>query len=262
MKIGVAQIQCSLGHAEENFQLISNLVKQAKDAEAVAVFFPELSDLGYDMDVVHDKAHKWSDPFVANLKQLALDSGIYICSGVSEKSFKGVYNSICVISPEGYFISSYRKTHLFGYKDVNEKDVFLEGNDIGVVEIAGVKFGLSLCFDLRFPEMFRTLREKGAEVLVNLSAWPKVRATQLDVLIKARAIENQCYFIEANRVGCDNNLEFAGNSCVLDALGEKIIDLKQDENTIQFCDLDLYKLKQFRENFNLWERRRTDLYIS
>src|SRR6266436_3463145 len=150
MKIAVAQIACSLGDPEANLSKVRDFSRRAKDAGAELVVFPEMTDTGYAMPVIRARADHWNGGFVPALKEIARKLSIAIVSGVSERDGSTIYNSQVLIDSHGDIPAKYRKTHLYAVAPIEEHKCFSPGNNFTSFGFAGLRFGLSICYDLRF----------------------------------------------------------------------------------------------------------------
>src|SRR3954464_13839027 len=200
MKIAAAQIACVLGDIDANLRKMRDFSKRAKRDGAELIVFPEASDTGYSMPVIRDLAKPWTEGAVPALQEVAKEFSLTIVAGVSERDGDIVYNSQVFIDPKGQIVAKYRKTHLFVLAPNDESTCYTPGDKFVSVPAEGFKFGLSICYDLRFPEVARALAlEHGANVLLVSSAWPLPRVAHLRALAVARAIENQSYLVLADR---------------------------------------------------------------
>ena len=261
MKVAVAQISCSLGDPEANLSKVRDLSRRAEEAGAELIVFPEMSDTGYSMPVIQKHASHWKAGFVPGLQQIGKNLSISIVSGVSERSGSSIYNAQILIDAKGTIVAKYRKTHLYAVAPVEEQTCFAPGNSFASFELGGLKFGFSICYDLRFPEMFRKLvTEQNVGVFLISSAWPFPRDEHFRVLTQARAIENQSYVIASNRVGKDDDLWFCGNSAVIDPRGVMIAAASADREELIHADLSEALLLSVRRRVQSLGHRRQDLY--
>jgi len=125
---------------------------------------------------------------------------------------------------------------------------FAAGNDPMLFDWNGVKVCPLICYDLRFPEVFRTAAVRGAEVFAVIANWPRARQHHWEILLKARAVENQAYVIGVNRVGRDPNLRYEGGSLVVDPRGKVIADGKTCEGVIR-AEINRVELQEYRRRF-------------
>jgi len=158
-------------------------------------------------------------------------------------------------------LAKYRKTHLVTAAPLDERVCLSPGNEFVSCKIDNFNVGLSICYDLRFPEMARTLVvERGANVIVNSSAWPVVRAEHLRILALARAVENQSYFIIANRVGTDDGVTFCGSSVIVDPSGAVLAAAPADREEIIYGEISNEVVDLVRSRVAVFQHRRPDLY--
>ena len=157
MKIAVAQISCSLGDPEANLSKVRDFSRRAKEAGAELIVFPEMTDTGYSMPVIQKHADHWKTGFVASLQEIANQLSMAIVSGVSERDGSSIYNSQVLVDAKGDIVAKYRKTHLYAVAPVEEQTCFAPGDTFASFALGGLRFGFSICYDLRFPEMYRKL---------------------------------------------------------------------------------------------------------
>ncbi len=260
IKVAVAQMRCRLGDLAHNSEKIADFVKRAAEDQCRIVVLPEISDVGYETSAIKKHAATWSELPYETAARAAKEHGLYVVCGLSEKTDLGTFNTAAVIDPSGNLLTKYRKTHLFSPAPVEEHKVFRAGDDLVTAEIDGVTFGFTICFDLRFPELYRSLTLKGATVLVNCTAWPASRTAHWTTLTQARAIENQAYFLGANRVGSDGGMTFCGHSIVVSPFGEVICEANAEDEDLLFAELDSEEVRTFREKIPVLQCRRTDVY--
>ena len=160
VKIAVAQIACELGNPPANLRKIRNFAERAKEASAELVVFPEMSDTGYAMQVIREQAKSWNEGAVPELQNIAQILSIAIISGVSERADDHIYNSQVVIDSAGTIMAKYRKTHLFAPAPIEEDKCCTPGDAIVSVDFGPLRFGLTICYDLRFPEIYRVARHR------------------------------------------------------------------------------------------------------
>lgn len=167
------------------------------------------------------------------------------------------FNALFCIGSDGAILGRYDKLHLFSY--MNEQKRYAPGKDIRIVELAGLRFGLTICYDLRFPELYRSLRAQGADVLVVIAQWPTARGDHWRTLLSARAIENLCYVVGVNRCGsvptADGDLDFPGASMAVDPWGKTLVAMGAQPD-LAIVDLDATRIAQVRKEFRSWDDRR------
>lgn len=262
LTVGVVQMDCRPGDVAANCEKIASFAGQAAAAGCKVVVYPEMSDTGYEPEAIKRSASSWKDAPFALLQRTAQEHGIYLICGISEKTPEGLYNCAAVVDPSGKLLTKYRKTHLFTPAPIAEQTIFLPGDTLVTAEIGGMMFGFSICYDLRFPELYRALALRGAHVLVNCTAWPVSRTVHWQTLARARAIENQAYFLGANRVGTDGESSFAGSSCIIDAFGESLALGDRESEELLIAELDSRPVEQIRRDIPVLQGRRCELYTA
>jgi omega-amidase len=261
MKIAAAQIACSLGDIDANIGKIRNFVSRAKDVGAELVVFPEMVDTGYSMPVIQKLARPWTEGAVPELQQIAQTFSIAIICGVSERDGAAIYNSQAFVDSNGDIVAKYRKSHLFSVQPIEEQKCFSPGNELCTFAMNEFRFALSICYDLRFPEMFRKQAANDhANVFVISSAWPFPRLEHLRALTLARAIENQSYVILSNRVERDDGVAFCGSSAIVDPYGVLMAAASADREELISAELSHDVIDSVRNRMPVFEHLRRDLY--
>jgi omega-amidase len=261
MKIAVAQISCSLGDPEANLVKVRDFVRRGKQLGAELIVFPEMTDTGYSMPVIRTHANPLNRGFVPGLQEIASDLSIAIVSGVSERDGSSIYNSQVLIDSRGDISAKYRKTHLYAVAPVEEQTCFAPGDAFTSFELGNLRFAFSICYDLRFPEMYRKLatQQKVGAFIIS-SAWPFPRVEHFRTLAMARAIENQSYVIASNRVGKDDDLWFCGSSAIIDPRGVVIAAASADREELIHAAVSEELVMSVRSRVESFAHRRPDLY--
>ena len=259
MKISVVQMECDLGNVKANIEKVSFYTSKARQEGFDLVVFPEMVDTGYNMDVIRDKASSWDENNSENpfnlIKKAGKDNKIHIICNISEKEDDKIYNTTLVVSPDGEAVGKYRKNHLADYPPLNEGSCITPGENLKIVEISEIKFGLLTCYDLRFPEISRSLVLGGADALVLCSAWPFPRLIHWNTLVRARAIENQVYFIAANRVGSDGSITFCGSSRIIDPYGVILSSASENYESFISGNINIQTIKKVRKYIPVFSHR-------
>ncbi len=261
MKIAVAQIACALGDVEANLRKIGEFAARAREVDAELVVFPEMADTGYSMSIIRQHATEWNDGAVSELQKIARNLSIAIACGVSEKTATCIFNSQVVIDTKGEIIARYRKTHLFTPAPIEEHTCFEPGAEFAAFAFAGMRFASSICYDLRFPEVYRTQTiEQAANVFLISSAWPFPRVEHLRTLALARAIENQSYVVLSNRVGTDDGVTFCGASAIIDPYGVVLSAASSDGEELIVAEISPEAVESVRKRMPVLDHRRAELY--
>lgn len=184
------------------------------------VILPEIWNIGFmSFDRYAPEAEDMDGPTVTMLRKAARSKGVFLHTGsFVEKAGGKLYNTSLLLSPEGEVIAKYRKIHLFGYNSL-ETQILTPGDTVAVADTPFGKMGLATCFDLRFPELFRAMTDKGAEYFLVCSAWPYPRIEPWIMLNRVRALENQACLISSNSCGMNGTAQFVGHSMVIDPWG-------------------------------------------
>jgi omega-amidase len=226
MRVAVAQMDCRPGDLAANAKVAAELITEAGTAGAELVVLPELADTGYVMADIARSARPLDDNvYLDEVMTLAADLGLIVASGVAERVGDQIYNSLVVSDGPGSILTCYRKVHLHAL--AGEDRVFTPGDHLGQLRLSELTVAPTICFDLRFPAVFRTLTRAGTEVFVLVAAWPFPRLRHWSTLLLARAIENQSYVVAANRVGQDVDTQFCGSSAIVDPYGTVVASMDE-----------------------------------
>ena len=263
MKAAVVQFKASTDK-DTNLKKIISFISNAASKNAALCAFPEFmmfyTDSSQTPKQLADLAETINGDFVRAIAKTAKENHIQVVGSFYEKSRKKdrVYDTAFIINESGTVISTYRKIHLYDALGFRESDKMIRGSKITrPVKTSIGKIGMMICYDLRFPEMSRSLAASGSEVLVVPSAWVdgNMKEDHWVTINKTRAIENGCYVIAPDQVGHI----YCGRSLVIDPYGKILLDMKKKQG-IDFVDIDLDKVSQTRELLPLLENRRTDIY--
>jgi predicted amidohydrolase len=258
------QLNSSLDKAA-NVRAAERQIVQAASQGAELVVLPELfTGYGALAEVV-PLAEPIPGPTTERLAALAREHRLHIAAGLAEtSSFAGKARNACVlIGPAGEMLAVYRKMHLFDVDlpdggRVRESDYILPGEDVVVVDTPLGRCGLAICYDLRFPELFRRLSAAGAELLLFPSAFTAVTGRDhWFPLLQARAIENQWFMVAANQAGQHNGgMASFGHSCVLDPWGRLLAHVERDEACVTVATIDPASLRDVRQRLPALRHRK------
>lgn len=255
MIIGIAQIDIAWEDSKENMKKVEGLIKEASENKAELMLFPEMALTGFTMDI--NKLVLSEEQIINWLKKEAINNNINIGLGFAIKADEKGMNKYVIVSKEGDVLAKYTKIHPFSYGGENDK--YYSGNEICVCEINKFKIAPFICYDLRFPEVFQ-IASKEANIITVAASWPKAREEHWITLLKARAIENQCYVIGINRVGSGDGLQYNGASIVVSPNGEILNDISSEE-TLIIKDIELNKIQEVKDKFDIKKDRREELYM-
>jgi len=260
MQIGCAQIDCEIGDVAANVRKIRDFAQRARAAGCELVVFPEMVDTTCDMDAARLHGSTWEHGPFEELQSIAAETSLCIVCGMSERDGKDLFNAVAVIGPDGNLIARYRKTHLITTEPFSEDRVFTAGDSLCMFSFGGLKFGVMVCYDLRFPEVARYYATHDAAAIVMPSAWPLSRIAHWRTLVAARAIENQLYLACANRTGVDRDVVFGGTSTIADPWGEIVAAAPEREEALVAGTIDIARVREIREYMPVFRHRRPDLY--
>lgn len=216
--------------------------------------FPEMWPSGFSIDR-RATLEKGNSECLDWMQDYARSHRCYLVGSMLELAKQRAYNSAYVIAPTGKRLASYRKIHLFAYGGETRR--FHSGNQVVAFSSLWGKIGLAVCFDLRFPELFRRLSKYGTRLIFLPSAWPKERLDHFTALLKARAIENLCYVVGLNKVGRGHHEKpviYGGHSAVFGPWGEKLAEMGSKAG-IQSLKLDLGAVERVRRKYPFLESR-------
>lgn len=258
--VAIAQIDIVLGDAEANLRTVQAAAAQAAEHHADLLVLPELWGSGYMLERAGELADEINTGLFAATAALARHHRITICGSLLEwdAGTGQAYNTATLYDDGGYLRGSYRKVHLIGL--MNEGQYLQPGEQLGAFEMPWGKGALAICYDLRFPELFRRYALDGAGVILLPSEWPTPRIEHWRTLIKARAIENQCFVLASNRVGSDRSNTFGGRSAVVDPWGNVLAEGNDTTPDLLVATLDLDVIEQARSFLPVFADRRPDVY--
>jgi len=241
MKLGLVQYSPVWENPEENILRIEDLLKTTNTKFDLLVF-PEMTLTGFTMN---------SEKFAEELDGIGMQYFLNlsarlktnIFAGIIEHDGENIYNSLVHFDSFGLIRARYRKIHPFSY--AKEDKSYNAGNETVITQIDKIKFGLSVCYDLRFPELYRLYAKQQVDILIDIANWPIPRIDHWKSLLKARAIENQCFMIGVNRVGTDPFNTYNGCSAVFDPMGNEIVLVKNKEKIIE-AEIDLGEVSATR----------------
>ncbi|HEX9909683.1 MAG TPA: nitrilase-related carbon-nitrogen hydrolase, partial [Desulfatiglandales bacterium] len=198
----VASIQLSVVENNKSATIDKAVENIHKARGADLIVLPELWNIGFmSFDRYVPEAEDRNGPTLTALRNAARELKVHIHTGsFVEKESGKLFNSSYLLSPQGEILANYRKIHLFGYNS-KETQILNHGHQVVVAETSLGKLGLATCYDLRFPEFFRRMVEKGSELFLVCSAWPYPRLEHWIMLNRVRALESQCFLVSANSVG-------------------------------------------------------------
>ena len=247
MKIALLQLAVLEKNKEANVAHGLQLVRENAPNHDVLVL-PEVWTTGYSLGHLDTEAETEASPVLAELQKLAREHECAIVAGSVPMRREGkVYNTSGPIDKTGTIVNMYDKVHLFGL--FNEERFFAPGNNFKAYELDGVCCGSTICYDLRFPELFRHLALQGAQILFCPAEWPTARGDIWRLLAQARAAENHTFVVAVNCAGTFKGAPFYGHSMVVAPSGKIVAESGSEEEVIS-CELDLAEIAKVRNRLN------------
>ena len=226
MNIGLVQYSPKWENPIGTIEQIEKLIEVSDLRETSLLVFPEMSLTGFTMNS-KKFAEEMDGISFQYFMQLTRKLKKHIFAGIIEKDESNIYNSLIHFDDKGIIRIIYRKIHPFSF--ANEDKNYKAGIETITTKINGITFGLSICYDLRFPELYRQYGKNKVDVITNIANWPSARIDHWNILLQARAIENQCYMIGVNRIGTDSHLEYTGNSSAINPMGKILVRDKSEK---------------------------------
>ena len=255
LTITMIQMNVALGKPEKNLARCRKLLN-SDNADTDLILLPELWSSGYDYENFSRLAE--TTPEMLNeLARIAATRNAYIGGSLVENDRGTFYNTFFMLNPRGEQIAAYRKIHLFSLME--EDKHFDAGTEPCLIEIRDLKVGLMTCYDIRFPELSRSLALNGAKLLLICAQWPAPRTAHWNTLLKARAIENQLYIAACNRIGRGVENRYPGNSAIYDPWGTAVLKAPRCQGAFKGV-IDPARIEQTRTTIACFRDRRPESY--
>ena len=261
LRVGAFQFDVALGDVESNKRKVEHWMETRYTPSDLptAIVLPELWTVGYRLDKAVELADEEGRQTAEFLARLARRYNVWFVGGSTLASIPGGYaNRGQVVSPDGKLVKNYDKAHLI--RLMQEDKYFIAGREPSLFDLAGVKAGNVICYDIRFCEWVRVYALAGAEVLFVAAQWPLSRALHWNVLLRARAIENQMFVVACNRTGTSGKTAFGGESTVIDPYGE-ILFKAGDGEEAAFTVIDTSLVSEFRSFLTVFDDRVPEIYF-
>lgn len=238
MLVGVAQVEPKLGEPERNLETCLARLEEAAAAGAKLLVLPECAIPGYMFDSAEEAlpfAEEIPGPSTEALERACRTLDVYAVCGLLERDGDALRNAAVLVGPDG-LVGTYRKTHL-PFLGVDR--FVAPGDELPVYDTPLGRIGVEICYDLRFPEVTRTLALRGAELVAHPTNFPMAAKIQTELITVARAAENRIYLLTANRVGKERRGEFCGWSQIVDPYGRRLAEAGETEEALLVADVDL-----------------------
>ncbi len=245
MKVALVQYSPEWEKPERNAEKLYAMLDDADLSDVDLLVFPELTLTGFTMNT-----KKFAEEidgisfrfFIAVAVKFKTD----VLGGVIEKDNGKIHNALLHVNKQGLIMARYAKIHPFSF--ANENKYFDSGNEPVITEAGKTKIGLSICYDLRFPELYRIYAMRGAEIIVNIANWPVTRIEHWNLLLRANAVFSQAFIVGVNRTGKDPFNEYNGNSAIVNPAGKAITETASGEKVI-IAEIDAEEAKEYRAKF-------------
>lgn len=242
MRVAVAQLEPKLGENTRNLDACLARMEEAAEAGASLLVLPECAIPGYMFDSAEEAlpfAEEIPGPSSEALEQACARLDLYVVCGLLERDGDALRNSAVTVGPDG-LIGTYRKTHL-PFLGVDRFTV--PGDEFQVYETPLGRIGVEICYDLRFPEVTRTLALRGADFVAHPTNFPVAARVQTEVITLARAAENRIYLLTANRVGKERSGEFCGWSQIVNPYGKRLAEAGETGEALLVADADVERAR-------------------
>ena len=256
IRAGIVQFDVCPGDVESNLAIAKKRISTLARQGVRLVLLPEMWSTGFANERLK-KLSETTPRILKHLSKVSKNLHLTIIGSLPEKAAEGVYNTAYVVDRDGSIAGVYRKIHLFS--PTGEDRYFKPGLKAVVSKTSLGPIGLMICYDLRFPELCRSLVLRGAKVVAVMAQWPAERLAHWDVLLKARAIENQVFVLGANRCGNDSGLVYAGHSRIISPFGEVLARAGKRPATIS-APMDFRLLERTRREIPCLKERMPKTY--
>lgn len=247
MRVASVQVEIMDRSKEETLRHVLALLDQTRGSDLVLL--PEMWPCGYyAFDTYANASEALDGPIVQALSAKARELRAYLLMGsFVERAGQDLFNTAVLLDPQGAVAARYRKMHLFGFGE-QESRLLRRGQDVAVVPTPFGKVGLSICYDLRFPELYRRMVDQGAEIFLVTSAWPSKRLGAWRLFNRARAHENLAYLFSCNCAGTQAGQQYGGHSLLIDPLGNVIAEGGEGESIVS-AEIDSEQVAKVRHDF-------------
>lgn len=253
MVISLVQLNIVWEDKKRNFDRAKEAVRTEAKKGCDLVLFSEMSFTGFSMHT--DLIAESNNEILKEVQKLAKANRVSLGFGWAERTNPGCFNKYTVVNKNGEVLSSYSKIHPFSY--AQEDKYFKSGEEIVGFDLCGIPFSIFVCYDLRFPELFRIVANRVHAIIIPAN-WPASRSEHWKTLLKARAIENQLYIFAINCVGEMDGQYYSGDSCVINPNGDVVEVLSEKEGIITYNFKD--DTEKFRAEFPVLKDRKLEVY--
>lgn len=248
VNIAILQMSSIIADVKANCEKVKNIISSYDLSKTDTLVLPEVWSCGWSCSDFVQTAVDYDSNYIYDfLSMLSKQYDVNIIGGsiITKKGCK-YYNTCPVFDRNGNLVSKYDKMHLYSYYGCDEGKYITSGDTPVIAVLDGIKYGLTICYDIRFPELYRAYARSGVDILVNCAAWGSNKPVPWEMMTKSRAIENQCYMIALTQCGLIKDDEFnLGESRIIDYKGEELNSINHEEGIV-CADLDLCLMYDFR----------------
>lgn len=256
MKLALVSLNQIWEDKKANLLLCEKYIEQASQKGVALVVFPEMTLTGFSNNISLTAEDFHNSQTMEDFSALAKKFNIALIFGVVIQDGAKALNKSVFLNKNGEIVDSYAKIHPFSF--AGEDRYFNAGEKLTVVNFDGMNIGLSICYDLRFPELYTALAKR-SDIIINIANWPAKRVEHWNTLLQARAIENQLFVAGVNRTGIDNNaLEYVQSTNIFNANGDKQECEEMDD--MKIFEIEKSWTKGFKEKFNTTNDRKVEFY--
>ena len=256
MKVAAIQMDVAWEQVDRNLGRAGELIAQAAGEGADLVVLPEMFATGFSMNA-EELAEPPGGPIERFCSDRARAHSVHLLGTKATRTEGMPLNSALLFGPDGNLLSTQHKIHPFTL--AGEDRAFAAGTELVVSPLDDLRVATAICYDLRFPELFRALTFRGATLILVPANWPIPRVTAWSHLLISRAIENLCYVVGVNRVGSGAGLHYNGCSAIVDPMGE-VLATSLDEEAVVMAEVDAARIAQVRTDLAFLPDARRDLF--
>jgi omega-amidase len=259
MRLALVSLDQRWMDKEANFVRCTDFVRMAAGHSCKLVVFPEMTLTGYSLELTEVAEPSHDSPTMRRFGSLACDAEMDVIFGAClvDTASARPRNTLCLARRNGEVLAIYAKIHPFSF--VGEEKVMEAGNTLGIAEIGELRLGCSVCYDLRFPELFSAMAPY-SNAVVNIANWPARRVAHWKFLLVSRAIENQQFVFGVNRIGTDGNGLLYEKSTLAVSPDGAVLESVWSEPEMEIYEIDLTETKSYREEFPTILDKRFGLY--
>lgn len=255
LKLSALQLNSLTGDIKANIDKVNKLVTLNMEKDTDVLILPEVWTVGWSCEEFEKSAQTIKDgTVIAFLSGLAKKYNMYVIGGsfIRKADDGKLYNSCPVIDRDGNLVALYDKNHLYSYAECTENKYITPGEKGVIVDIDGIKTGLSICYDIRFPEIYREYRKHGVQLFINVAAWGVSKPIPWEVLTKARAIENQAFMVAITQCGPIDLANWnIGHSRIIDYMGETVAEIKSQKEGFMTYTLSTEEMEKYRSEYTI-----------